>query len=407
MILFVVVLLYHLLSSALAAKSPRKSADKYVENTYFVTFHDDLEPFGGPQVYNQHLSWIREQQEVQDICEFKVFPCYSAKIPPELKEKIKKRPEVMWVEQVSEIYGSALLSNSTPEQTQNIIVSDIVYQSDSPWVLARISNRGRFTPQDSFRYPAKAGEGVDIYMLDTGIFIQHQQFGGRASFGVSFVEGEAESDAAGHGTFCSGLAAGSTYGVAKRASLISVKVLNSQSLGSGKGIAQGIDWVIAKAAQTGRPSVINLSLEAPRSDTLNRFVDKALEAGIHVVVASGNNSVSACSRSPASSNGITVSASDSFDFFSPFSNDGECVDIFAPGTAVPSCYIGSEIAIAADSGTSQAAAIVSGTIAMYLSEKSFTPSEMKSFLIQTSAKDVLNAVPAGTPNRLLDTSRVF
>lgn len=382
------------------------SVQKCREEHYFVSFHDNLQPWGGQKAYDEHISWILEQK-VEDFYEFKLFHGYSAKISAALKQQIEQRPEVAYVERVPEVSGSGINQNDLGLNSTNVFVSPIIFQNDSPWGLARITNSSRYNPLDTFKYPASSGRGVDIYILDSGVYIQHEQFGGRARFGVSFVPGEIESDAAGHGTFCAGLAAGITYGVAKNANIISVKVLNGQNVGSGSAIAQGIDWVVERFRETGRPSVANMSLAAPRSDTLNKFVERAIDAGVHVIVASGNKSVSACSLSPASSKAITVSSSDFFDFFSPFSNDGECVDIFAPGTAVSSCYIGSPSAIAVDSGTSQSAAFVSGTVALILAEKNMTPGEMKQFLIDTSVKDVLNAVPSGTPNRLLSLAKIF
>lgn len=107
--------------------------------------------------------------------------------------------------------------------------------------LARISQR-ELTDPTTYFYDDSAGAGTFSYIIDTGIRTSHQDFGGRAVFGASFVDGEQEGDGNGHGTHVAGTTGGTTFGVAKKTQLIAVKVLGAEGSGSNAGVLAGIDW---------------------------------------------------------------------------------------------------------------------------------------------------------------------
>ena len=165
-------------------------------------------------------------------------------------------------------------------------------------------------------------------------------------------------------------------------------------------------WVVQqKKARPLEPMVVNLSLEATGgSATLDAAVNSTLAAGVTVVVAAGNNSADACGSSPSRVPGaITVAASDPGDRFASFSNGGSCVDLLAPGTGVLSAWTGGGGATRVMSGTSQAAPLVAGTAALYLSlHPSASPAEVAAALVAGATTDVVSGVPAGTPARLLN-----
>ena len=138
-------------------------------------------------------------------------------------------------------------------------------------------------------------------------------------------------------THVAGIVGSENYGVAKKTTLIAVKVLNAQGGGYISDIVAGIQWVIQNYTSTKQQSpkgkfVANLSLGGGYSVALNDAVKTAIDAGLLFSVAAGNSAVDACSISPASlADAITVAASNVGDYFSSYSNTGSCVDIIAPG----------------------------------------------------------------------------
>ena len=163
-----------------------------------------------------------------------------------------------------------------------------------------------------------------------------------------------------------GTAAGTTYGVAKGANLYSFKVLDSTGSGTFGQAMAAVDDIMTLKQQTGRKIVINMSLGGTKYDPMNDIVDQASAAGVVVVVAAGNDGVDACTQSPSSAvSAITVGATEQNDDIASFSNDGPCVDIYAPGRTILSTFTDGATAITL-SGTSMAAPHVAGAAAMYL-----------------------------------------
>lgn len=164
-------------------------------------------------------------------------------------------------------------------------------QRSSPWGLARLSAR-KAGGSDYF-YDDSLGKGITIYGVDTGIDIYHPDFQGRAIWGTNTVDNQ-NWDGNGHGTHTAGTFAGSTYGVAKKANIVSVKVLNAQGSGSNSAIIEGINWAVNHAQQNRliNRAVMNLSLGGAFSQAVNDAAEKAVRAGIFLSVAAGNDNVS-------------------------------------------------------------------------------------------------------------------
>lgn len=183
-----------------------------------------------------------------------------------------------------------------------------------------------------YAYPAQGGEGVDAYVIDTGINIEHQDFEGRAVWGVTIPERERDTDGLGHGTHVAGTIGGKTYGVAKKVTLIAVKVLNSRGSGTTSDVIAGIEWAAAASQKSGKKSLANMSLGGGQSTALNRAVEAAIAGGMQFAVAAGNSNANACYSSPSSvATAVCVGASNIYDKRAYFSNYGKCVSIFAPG----------------------------------------------------------------------------
>jgi subtilisin family serine protease len=249
-------------------------------------------------------------------------------------------------------------------------------------------------------YPDSAGAGVDVWVVDTGLFAAHAEFGGRATLVKSFVDGETTPDGNGHGSHCSGTIGSHTYGVAKKATLKGVKVLNSGGSGTWSAVISGVDFV-AKNVRKGK-TVMSMSLGGGKNQALNDAMNNAVKAGVVAIVAAGNNAGDACQISPASAeHAFAVGATDNADNMASFSNRGKCVKIFAPGVNVMSVWntAGSTKTI---SGTSMATPHVAGVAASLMSRKDYnSPQEVYAALASLGTKNVVKGLPAGTVNLML------
>ncbi|QFU85504.1 S8 family peptidase [Amycolatopsis sp. YIM 10] len=273
-------------------------------------------------------------------------------------------------------------------------------QNNPVWGLDRIDQRN-LPLSKTYTYP-NGGEGVTSYIADTGIYMQHPDFGGRATSGYDFIDNDTNaSDCQGHGTHVAGTVGSTTYGVAKATSLVAVRVLNCSGSGSYAQIVAGIDWV-AKNAK--KPAVLNMSLGGGAASSVDTAVRNASNAGVTVVVASGNSNANACNYSPARApEAITVNATDSSDNRASFSNYGTCSDIFAPGVSVTSTRNGG--GTASMSGTSMASPHVAGAAAIYLSANpSATPAQVQTAMKNAATNNVVKNPGSGSPNKLLYVS---
>ncbi len=270
-------------------------------------------------------------------------------------------------------------------------------QGCAMWGLDRLDSRT--LPLDTQFTPASTGSGVKAYIVDTGVLTSHSEFTGRTVTGYSAIGGTPQ-DCHGHGTHVAGTVAGTTYGVAKLATVVPVRVLDCSGSGSTAGVVDGINWAIGDHA-AGTPAVMNMSLGGGASKTMDDAVAAAVADGITVVVAAGNSTDDACYYSPArEASAITVAASDQSDNIAYFSNFGSCVDIFGPGVTILSAGITSDTAAATMSGTSMAAPHVAGVAAVYLGlNTSAQPSQVASALTASASVDRITG-PNGSPNKL-------
>ncbi|KAJ3307577.1 serine protease [Blyttiomyces sp. JEL0837] len=286
-------------------------------------------------------------------------------------------------------------------------------QQNAPWGLARIAHVNKPVTTD-YVYGTYDGQDVKVYIIDTGVNCNHTDFEGRAKWGITIPDGDFDVDGNGHGTHVAGTVAGKTFGVAKNAQIIAVKVLRSSGAGTLSDVIKGIEWTATQHVTENRhnrttQSVANMSLGGGKSEALNRAVDAAVSFGIHFAVAAGNENSDSCDRSPAGSKlSVTVLATTVDDARAWFSNWGKCVDIGAPGHEIISAWIGSNDANNTISGTSMASPHVAGVMASLISRKGsefewLSPQELKDKLIKLSVKNTISGLPKGkrTKNRLL------
>jgi subtilisin family serine protease len=308
---------------------------------------------------------------------------FSARIPVAAQAALARNPQVVYVEPDGPVFAS--------RTTQN----------NATWGLDRIDQRAR--PIDGKYNYDFTGSGIDAYIFDTGIRYDHTDFGGRAVFGSDQIGGDG-SDCNGHGTHVAGTVGGTTYGVAKGVRLIAVRVLNCSGSGSWSGVAAGVDWAVGHHNQATRRAVGNMSLGGGANTTVDDAVRRAIADGITMALAAGNSSANACNYSPARvSEAITVGSTTSSDARSSFSNYGNCVDLFAPGSSITSAWHTGSSATNTISGTSMASPHVAGAAALYLAEfPSSTPQQVRDGLYNRSTKGIVTSSNS-TNNHLLYT----
>ena len=290
------------------------------------------------------------------------------------------------------------------EPDAEVIASDT--QSPAPsWGLDRIDQRA-MPLSNSFTYSATGqGAGVKAYVIDSGVLSTHTDFEGRVAPGFSAIDDlvNTTEDCNGHGTHVSGTLAGTTFGVAKEATIVPVRVLDCQGSGTTAGVIAGLDWVARD--HTSGPAVANMSLEGKPSRALDTAVASLIADGVSVVVAAGNSHASACASSPARvEEAVTVGATNTTDSRAPYSNFGQCVDLFAPGSYITSDWYTSSTATNTLSGTSMATPHVSGVVALFLSRTpTLTPSEVALALTSSATAGVVADAGPRSPNLLLYT----
>lgn len=277
-------------------------------------------------------------------------------------------------------------------------------RSPGSWGLDRIDQPA--LPLDRAYAWSGAGEGVQVFVVDTGARLTHQEFAGRIDRGTNKARDRGDAgdaaDCQGHGTHVAGTIAGARLGVARQARIVPVRVLGCDGSGTNVDVIAGLDWV-AKNARG--PAVVNMSLGGGASKSLDNAVKDLVAKGIVVVVAAGNENTDACNGSPARAlDAITVAASDKNDQRASFSNKGGCVDLFAPGQQITSAWHTGNAETRALSGTSMAAPHVAGAAALYLgAHPQAKPAEVARALLQASVGDKV-ADAAGSPNRLLQVT---
>lgn len=276
-------------------------------------------------------------------------------------------------------------------------------QPDPPsWGLDRI-DQAELPLDGRHTYPDSAGKGVTVYVIDTGLRVTHQDFGGRAQHGYDTVDDDRDvTDGNGHGTHVATTAVGERYGVAKRATVVGVRVLDDQGSGSTEQVVAGIDWVTEHAES---PAVANLSLGGQPDQALDRAVRNAIAAGITFTVAAGNSGADARQSSPARvTEAITVGATDREDQRAGYSNHGPALDLFAPGSDITGGWYTGDDATQTLSGTSMASPHVAGAAALHLADHPrATPDQVETALVDGATPDQVGSPGSGSPNRLLRT----
>lgn len=261
------------------------------------------------------------------------------------------------------------------------------------------------------------GTGVHVFVIDTGVNLNHAEFAGRV--GTSFRaysvgdEGPVECDPSdvskcidvdGHGTHCASTILGAQAGVAPGAILHAVGVFDPTLGGkaSGRDSATGLQWIVdyyeRELKPNGIPAIVSASMGCAGSRSSDMKWSLPANAGMLTLVAAGNDDHDACLGSPARMGGaenkdfplLTIGASNVDDSKALFSNWGSCVSLWAPGTGILAARHDSDTLMTVMSGTSMATPIAAGVATLAMEVAGVASLEPFSHMSAQTAMDVKN-----------------
>ncbi|KAI1970652.1 hypothetical protein LOZ53_005979 [Ophidiomyces ophidiicola] len=387
-----------LLPLVAASPLPQEDSD-IVPGKYIVTLKDGVTQAD----IESHKSWVSsihssnlaaaaaaghtglESDGIRKVFQIHDFKAYSGSFDAKTAEDIRRNP---------------LVKSVSPDR--KVYLASPVQQNDAGWNLGHMSSKGR--QSWTYKYDSSAGEGVWAYVLDSGINVNHIDFEGRAILGYNALKTIPHADNLGHGTYVAGVIASKTYGVAKKATVVSAKAFDTGST-TYDFIFDAFNWIVKNITDSSRQkkAVINMSITSAKYQEFDDAVEAAIKSGITVVVAAGNNGKDAMNNTPASApNAITVGAFRFDNTRSYFSNYGKVVDLFAPGERILSTWKGANNngTNKAD-GTSVAAPHVAGLVAYLMAREDFaTPADVTKKVLGLAIPNLVKNPGTGSPNLL-------
>ncbi len=324
---------------------------------YIVVFKDGVTDVPGlaRQLVESHSG------EISHIYEYAIRG-FAATLSSDAVNELRSHPQIDWIEADQVAWETGLET----EGAQGGVLEKACSQTgdDVPWGLDRIDQE-ELELDGTYNYN-QTGEGVSVYIISTGIRFTHDEFKdengeSRAVPGFDYRGGGWDTSDIGRGTSLASVVGGNTFGVAKKATLVSVRVLGPGP--TAKNILAGVDWVTKYHEP---PAVAFMDLFSSQSDALEAAIRKSITAGVTYVVPDVSD-FPACDLTPSGMKEvITVSATTRDDERRTESFDVSCVDLFAPGRGIPSARNESDDDTSIYSGNSWAAAHAAGVAALYL-----------------------------------------
>ncbi|KAF8757779.1 peptidase S8 family [Rhizoctonia solani] len=350
-----------LVAPALAAPAAipiTKLAGPVKENSYIIKLKDNVSK-------DSHVARLLDfigSRDSKVVYKYEnIFNGYAGTLKGPILDYIRHSPDVEYIE------ADTFSQIDFEQGDESLAAREVHTQEETSHLAGRAANGG----------------GVDIYGLDTGILTTHSAFGGRASWGATYGN-YANRDGHGHGT---------------PANIIAVKVCSDTGSCAVSDVVAGINYAVSRAASTGRPSIVTMSLGFSPTTSLDNAVTSAIGRGIHFTVAAGNENQNAANVSPARvAAANTIGAIDSSNRKASFSNYGSALDVWALGVNVRSAWIGSNSAVNTISGTSMATPQVAGILAVVIGNKGNSSPAALSSALRSNAQAVVTGAPSGTTN---------
>ena len=371
---------------------PHDGASRLVPGQYIVVFRDTVaDPVGLAQSrVGPAQSGVNAQGGTLLHTYSNAVKGFAARLPDATVATLRQDPRVAYVE---------------PDQRVSVAGTQQMDANGDPWGLDRTDQR-TLPLSGAYTY-ASTGAGVHVYLIDTGLFTAHAEFGGRADVVYDVGAGDG-TDCFGHGTAVAGVVGAATYGVAKGVFLHEVRVYDFCDAGVMSNVIAGVDWVTANHKS---PAVANLPMESAQSTALATALKNLWDSGVFIATTAGNYNVDACTQASGQSP-FAVAASTRTDAKADFSNWGTCVKIYAPGvdikTTWPPALPSTSFAVsngdgtATASGTSFASPHVAGVAALYKATFGDAPSDVvANWILNNATPGVITGNVDGTPNLLL------
>jgi cerevisin len=231
-------------------------------------------------IVQTHFEWIQQHggsnfnvnASENDLFTIGSFHGYAVDMDVDMVEALSRHEDVASIEreQVTSLAGELYAEDTfVPFQVQDNFAQSTGndtttlgsnVQNNAPWNLARLSTRSN-SGQSRFVYDDSEGTDAMVFVVDTGVNSDHKDFDGRAFFGFNSVPNEDNKDNHGHGShvagtlcshvyttfslrLCEGIVASKSWGVAKKAIIVSVKVMNRNGGGTESQLLAGLNWLV-------------------------------------------------------------------------------------------------------------------------------------------------------------------